>query len=102
MFTSETGCPPPELFVTVIIANGTRANVLDDIMAGHEVGTLFLARGESLPAWKRWIGFTVAPRGRYVLDDGARRAMIDIFDLLGPGSDLADHYRSELGKVLFR
>jgi len=60
---------------SVIIANGTRPNVIDEIMAGKEVGTLFLAKGKDLPAWKRWIGFTVRPKGRFVLDDGARQAI---------------------------
>lgn len=59
----------------VIIASGTRPAVIDDILAGREVGTLFLAKGASLPAWKRWIGFTVRPKGRLVLDDGARQAV---------------------------
>jgi glutamate 5-kinase len=59
----------------VIVANGTRPAVLDDILAGKEVGTLFLAAGEALPAWKRWIGYTLTPKGRYILDDGARRAI---------------------------
>ncbi len=59
----------------VIIANGRNPRVLDQILAGDEVGTLFLARGESLPAWKRWIGYSLPPRGRYVLDDGARKAI---------------------------
>ncbi len=59
----------------VIIANGTRPGIIDDILAGQEVGTLFLARGASLPAWKRWIGYTVRPKGKFVLDDGARRAI---------------------------
>jgi glutamate 5-kinase len=59
----------------VIIANGTRGDVLDDILAGKEVGTLFLARGASVPAWKRWIGYTMPPKGRLILDDGARRAI---------------------------
>jgi glutamate 5-kinase len=59
----------------VVIANGTRPDVLDRILAGDEVGTLFLARQQSVPAWKRWIGFTVRPRGRIVLDDGARAAV---------------------------
>ena len=59
----------------VIIANGTRPNVLDDVLSGKEVGTLFLAKGASVPAWKRWIGYTVPPKGRFVLDDGARQAI---------------------------
>ncbi len=60
---------------SVIIANGTRPNVLDDILAAKEIGTLFIAKGKDLPAWKRWIGFTVRPKGRFTLDEGARRAV---------------------------
>jgi glutamate 5-kinase len=59
----------------VIIANGREPGSLAKIMAGEVVGTLFLAQGQTIPAWKRWIGYTVQPRGRLVLDDGARRAV---------------------------
>jgi glutamate 5-kinase len=59
----------------VIIANGRNPRVLDDILDGKEIGTLFLAQGAALPAWKRWIGYNVTPRGRFVLDEGARRAV---------------------------
>jgi glutamate 5-kinase len=59
----------------VILANGTQPGILDSIVAGEDVGTLFLARGQSLPAWKRWIGYTVPPAGRFVLDAGACRAV---------------------------
>ncbi|MEX0701037.1 MAG: glutamate 5-kinase [Planctomycetales bacterium] len=59
----------------VIIANGTRPRVLDDILAGEPVGTLFLASGRTMPAWKRWIGYTVRPKGRFLLDEGAREAV---------------------------
>lgn len=59
----------------VIIANGRAPKVLERILAAEEVGTLFLAKGESIPAWKRWIGYSLTPRGRYILDDGARKAI---------------------------
>ncbi len=59
----------------VIIADGRLPDALKRILAGEEIGTLFLARGESIPAWKRWIGYSLPPRGRYVLDDGAKKAI---------------------------
>ena len=51
-----------EVGENVIIANCRRDRILDQIMAGDEVGTLFLAQGRNVPAWKRWIGYTVEPR----------------------------------------
>jgi glutamate 5-kinase len=62
---------------SVIIANGLRPGILDLIFASEEVGTLFLPHGSSLPAWKRWLGFTAQPRGRLIVDAGARRAVQD-------------------------
>jgi glutamate 5-kinase len=59
----------------VIIADGTLPKVLDEILAGRDVGTLFLGKHKAVPAWKRWIGFTVKPKGRFRLDSGARRAI---------------------------
>ena len=64
-----------EVGENVIIANGRRDRVLDDIMAGAELGTLFLAQGRNVPAWKRWIGYTIEPRGRLKVDAGAQKAL---------------------------
>jgi glutamate 5-kinase len=60
---------------SVIITSGRTPNVLPRIIAGEPVGTLFLARGQSVAARKRWIGFTVRPHGHLVLDPGARHAI---------------------------
>ncbi|MBL8817506.1 MAG: glutamate 5-kinase [Planctomyces sp.] len=62
---------------SVILASGRNDAVLDDIRHGKATGTLFLASGGSMPAWKRWIGFTTAPAGMLTLDDGACRAVRD-------------------------
>ncbi len=59
----------------VIIAGGRVPNVLPGILAGETVGTLLLAQGQSVAARKRWIGFAVQPRGRLILDAGAREAI---------------------------
>ncbi|MCA9062046.1 MAG: glutamate 5-kinase [Planctomycetaceae bacterium] len=60
---------------SVILANGRSDTVLDDIRQGNPTGTLFLSRGNAVPAWKRWIGFTASPAGSLVVDDGACRAV---------------------------
>jgi len=59
----------------VIIANGRDPHCLDQVLAGNDIGTLFMAKGGIVPAWKRWIGFTVTPRGRLRLDAGAVKAL---------------------------
>ncbi len=60
---------------SVIMANGTRPHVLDEIMAARPVGTLFLPQRSSMPAWKRWLGYTARTRGRLLVDAGARQAV---------------------------
>ncbi len=59
----------------VIIANGTKSGTLMKVLAGEETGTLFLAQGASVPAWKRWIGYSKPPKGKLILDAGARTAV---------------------------
>jgi glutamate 5-kinase len=59
----------------VIIGNGRSPGTLAKIAAGELTGTLFLAQGQALTSFKRWIGFTAQPRGVLVLDVGAREAV---------------------------
>ncbi len=60
---------------SVIMANGSVPGILDAIFACESVGTLFLPHGNSLPAWKRWLGFTAQPKGKLLLNDGAVNAL---------------------------
>jgi glutamate 5-kinase len=60
---------------SVIIANGRRPGILDALFACEPVGTLFLPHGSTVPAWKRWLGYTARPRGRLIVDAGARNAV---------------------------
>ncbi|MEZ6125902.1 MAG: glutamate 5-kinase [Planctomycetaceae bacterium] len=60
---------------SVILANGRTDGVIDDIAGGQVVGTLFLATRDSVPAWKKWIGYASKPEGRLVVDDGAAQAL---------------------------
>ncbi|MBX9678090.1 MAG: glutamate 5-kinase [Gemmataceae bacterium] len=60
---------------SVIMANGARPGILDDIFSGEPVGTLFLGHGSSIPAWKRWLGYTARPKGKLIVDAGACQAV---------------------------
>jgi len=61
----------------MIIASGRKADVLTRLMAGENIGTLFLAQGKGISPFKRWLGFSAQVRGRIQLDDGARKAIIE-------------------------
>jgi len=61
----------------VVIANGRRPNVLVDVLDGKKVGTLLLPGGKKLTARERWIGFGARPAGTLVVDDGAKRALVE-------------------------
>jgi glutamate 5-kinase len=77
---------------SVVIASGRKPEPLTRILQGEMVGTLFLARGQTQGARKRWIGLTARPRGHLVVDPGARVALeagdrsllaIGIVDIVG-------------------
>ncbi|MEM5947451.1 glutamate 5-kinase [Spirochaetia bacterium 38H-sp] len=57
----------------VVIAHGREKNILPRILAGEEIGTLFLPSGR-LKNRERWI-LQAQPHGNIVVDDGAFRAV---------------------------
>jgi glutamate 5-kinase len=59
----------------VIVANGRQPGILQAILAGEPVGTLFLPRGGILRARQRWIAWAAQPRGKIIVDAGAREAV---------------------------
>jgi len=68
--------------VQAVIASSVRENVIQDALAGREVGTVFQPKPTRLSARKLWIGFAVPSRGKLTVDAGAAGA------LLGQGSSL--------------
>ena len=64
--------------VRCVIAAAERPGVVAAAVAGEPgVGTLIRPRQRRLPAWKLWIAFAVGPTGTVVVDDGARRALVE-------------------------
>ena len=57
-----------------IIAHARRHRLVD-IMAGQELGTLFVPPPKRLQSRKRWIAFAAPTKGRVVVDGGAQRAI---------------------------
>ena len=63
--------------IPCVIAPGKSKKVLSDIMAGKDIGTLFLPQSSRLASRKYWIAFTLHPRGRLILDEGAAKALLE-------------------------
>lgn len=63
--------------IPCIIAPGKRKKVLSDIVAGKDIGTLFLPQDSRLASRKYWIAFTLRPRGRLMIDEGAKKALLE-------------------------
>ena len=62
--------------VGTLIVNGRSPSILSRIFAGEEVGTYVLPAQSKLTAKKHWIAFSKKPRGKLLIDDGGRRAVV--------------------------
>ena len=61
--------------IPMIIASGEQTDVLADLLAGKEVGTIFLPGAKKLAGRKRWIAFFQRTAGALRVDNGARAAL---------------------------
>jgi glutamate 5-kinase len=58
-----------------VIANGTRPGVLDQIFAGEQIGTTFMSASR-MAGKRRWITYAAGVRGRVIVNEGAREAIM--------------------------
>ena len=61
----------------VLIANGKIPYVIKKIFSGEDLGTMFLPQGEFLSDKKRWIGYATNIIGKIVVNNGAKKALIE-------------------------
>jgi glutamate 5-kinase len=62
--------------IPTAIASGTRKEVLHQILRGKEIGTLILPKATTLSSRKHWIAFNLNPKGDIIVDDGAKKAIV--------------------------
>ncbi len=72
--------------IPCVIANGRRADILSTI-AYHpqDAGTIFLPKKDYLAAKARWIAFGAKPKGKVIVDEGAKKALVNNKSLLSVG-----------------
>ena len=63
--------------IPTVIASGEGAEVLGPVLAGEPRGTRFAAGPRIESAFKLWLRYGKPAAGRIVVDDGARRAMVE-------------------------
>jgi len=63
--------------VVMVIARGREPDIIRRLMAGEDVGTIFLPKSAKLRARKRWIAYAAQPKGSLVVDAGAAAALCD-------------------------
>ena len=68
----------------MIIANGLYLNPINQIEKKNNC-TLFISKVSKLHARKKWIISSISPKGELVIDDGAKKALINGKSLLAAG-----------------
>lgn len=72
--------------IPCVIASGHNKDIIESVVDDiGSNGTLFLAAGKMLDAKQRWMAFGTKSKGRIVVDDGARKALLNKNSLLSVG-----------------
>ena len=62
--------------IPTVVARGNKEGVLRQILKGKEIGTLILPKRDALSSRKHWIAFNPKPKGDVIVDDGAKKAVV--------------------------
>lgn len=67
--TMECGIP-------LVVANGRAPNIVVRVVHGEKIGTRFIPR-RTLPARKRWLAFAPRVHGQIIVNEGAKRSILE-------------------------
>ena len=59
-----------------VIANARTPKVLTRLLAGEQLGTVFVPAERKMSSKRRWIGLTACPVGKVIVDSGAAAALL--------------------------
>ena len=62
--------------IPTVVACGTKKEVLRQVLKGKEIGTLILPKMKTLSSRKHWIAFNLKPKGDVIVDEGAKKAIV--------------------------
>lgn len=63
--------------IPLLVANGKRENVLLDAVSEKQVGTVFMPPGRRASSYRQWIAYGRSPDGMVLVDDGAKKALVE-------------------------
>ncbi len=86
--------------IPMVVADGADKDILRRIIAGEQVGTLFVPRENKMHARERWIAFSSFPQGSIQVDTGARDAIYKRGKSLLPGGVVGVDGDFERGEVV--
>lgn len=88
------------LGIPFIIVNGHQPHILQDVMSGKDVGTLFITSGDKKAMRQKWIAFSATRHGTIVVDAGAYNALLVGKKSLLPGGIVKVKGAFEEGQVV--
>lgn len=71
----------------------------ENFQHAFDLANRLAAEGEHEAALETYLG--IVRKDRRFKDDGARKAMLHLFEIIGPRSPLAEKYREKLAEILF-
>jgi glutamate 5-kinase len=86
--------------ISMVLASAEEDGILSRIVAGEDVGTLFLPNDDTLVQRERWIAFAGQPKGAVIIDEGAVTALLERKKSLLPSGVVGVKGKFEVGDLI--
>lgn len=86
--------------IPIVLANGRDERIVERILKGEEVGSLFFPAAQKTNSWRRWLAHSAASKGMLIVDTGAHRALAEAKRSLLAGGVLRCSGNFKLGDVV--